>query len=303
MMRNLKLTIAVITMNRSNQLIEALDSCITCKLPNTEFLILDNASTDDTRQVVAQYQEVHPEISLRYYYSEENLGVGGGRSFVFEKAVGEYVYFLDDDAVVSPESRESFFVESLDYLDSHPQVASMTTQINDEIFGFDRTALASKEHFIDGLPLMFFYLGGSHFLRKAYFDVPLYLNIQYSSEEYAPSIRAADKGYFHVYNGNVSIIHKPKMNKWVEGSERMRRIQICCAAVVYATKKLLYPSVFHPVLWLGYTRRCQMYLKEYPGAKKEADAMARQIIQENPCKKVQPATVMKMYRLFGMTVF
>lgn len=298
-----KLTIAVITMNRSRQLVDALDSCLACKLPeNTEFVILDNASTDDTKQVVAQYKEAHPEILLHYYYSEENLGVGGGRSFVFENASGEYVYFLDDDAVIAPDSRDAFFVESLVFLDAHPQVASLTTQIYDEIFGNDRNEIASKEHFIDGYPLMFFYLGGSHFLRKRYFDAPLYFPIQYGSEEYAPSIRAMDKGYFHVYDGNISIIHKPKVNKWVDGSEHKRKILICGAAVVYATKRLLYPVVFHPILWLGYTRRCQMYLKEYPGAKQEADAMVRKIIRENPCKKVRISTVIQMYRNFGMTV-
>ena len=47
------LSIAVITWNRSKQLIEALESCLVCELPKeTEFIIIDNASTDDTEQVV-----------------------------------------------------------------------------------------------------------------------------------------------------------------------------------------------------------------------------------------------------------
>lgn len=303
-MEQFKLTIAVITMNRSLQLVNALDSCFACVLPeHTEFLILDNASTDDTAQVIARYREAHPETVIRYYYSEKNLGVGGGRSYLFEKAAGEYVYFLDDDAVIAPECQEHFFVDSVKFLDENTQVASLTTQIFDEIFGYGRTRCANKEHTVGGLPLMFFYLGGSHFLRKACFDAPLYLPIQYSSEEYLPSIKALDKGYVHAYMKDIKIIHKPKVNKWVDGTERMRKIQICCAAVVYATKKLLYPVMFYPILWAGYMRRCNMYLKEYPGAKEEADAMVRQIVRENPCSKVRISTVIKMYRTFGMTVF
>lgn len=47
------LSIAVITWNRSRQLAEALKSCFACNLPeNTEFVIIDNGSTDDTEQVV-----------------------------------------------------------------------------------------------------------------------------------------------------------------------------------------------------------------------------------------------------------
>lgn len=304
MIKEYKLTIAVITMNRSVQLVEALDSCLACTLPEkTEFVILDNASTDDTLQVLAQYKQAHPETVLNYHHSDENLGVGGGRSFVFDRAAGEYVYFLDDDAIIAPECHSTFFADSLAYLDAHPQVASMTTQIRDEILGFERMSFIQQEYRIDEMPLMYFYLGGSHFLRKECFDVPLYFPIQYGSEEYLPSIKAIDKGFFHVYNENLSIIHKPKVNKWVDGTARKRKVLICGAAVVYATKKLLYPAVFHPILWAGYQRRCNMYLKEYPGAKKEADAMVRQIIRENPCKKVRVSTVIRLFQTFGMTVF
>lgn len=299
-----KLTIAVITMNRSEQLVEALDSCMACALPEkTEFVILDNASTDKTKQVMEQYISEHPHIPIHYFYSPENLGVGGGRSYVFDKAQGEFVYFLDDDAVIAPESKDSFFVESLRFMEKHESVASMTTQIYDEVFGYKRTAHIPETNKIDGMPVMFIYFGGSHFLRKRSFDSPLYFPLQYSSEEYAPSIRAMNKGLNHVFNKNISIIHKPKVNKWVDGTEKMRRIQICCAAVVYATKKLLYPTIFLPILWAGYERRCEMYLKEYPGAKKEADAMVKQIVKENKTKKIHISTVVKMYRNFGLTVF
>ena len=89
----------------------------------------------------------------------------------------------------------------------------------------------------------------------------------------------------------------------MDGSEKMRRVQICGAAVVYATKKLLYPTIFLPILWAGYERRCSMYLKEYPGAKKEADAMVKQIVKENKVEKIRIATVIRMYRDFGLTVF
>lgn len=303
MSKSCKLTIAVLTMNRKEQLFEALDSCLLCRLPlNTEFLILDNGSQDGTPREMERYIAAHPDVWLDYHFSQTNLGVGGGRAFLFEKASGEYVYFLDDDAVIAPESYDRFFVDSLQFLDTHPQVASMTTQVYDELCGYERTQLASKTHQVGGLPRMFFYLGLSHFLRKSSFDSPLYFPIRYGAEEYAPSIRAADRGYFHVYEEKLRIIHKPKVNKWVEGSAYMRNIIISGAAVIYATKKLLYPRVFHPVLYLGYRLRCRKHMAAYPGAKKEADAMARRIIAENPCKRVRFGTVIRLYRTFGKTV-
>lgn len=296
------LSIAVITMNRSDQLVEAISSCLACKLPEkTQFVILDNASTDDTQE---RLKDLKDKISyeIECFYSEKNLGVGGGRSFVFEKAKGKYVYFLDDDAIIDPKCKDEFFIKSIGYLEKNTLVASLTTEIYDEIFGFNRTADASKNT-VDGLPKKFAYLGGSHFLRKAYFSIPLYFNIIYGSEEYAPSIKAIDEGYSHVFDKSISIIHKPKVNKWVEGTDGMRNVQIRMAAVPYATKKILYPWIFYPILWLGYRKRCKKYLTEYSGAIKESKEIAKQIIKDNKCKKIRIRTVIKMYREFGLTVF
>lgn len=297
-----QLTIAVITMNRSEQLVEAINSCLDCKLPEkTQFVILDNASTDDTQEKLSELKKNSP-YDLEYFYSDKNLGVGGGRAFVFEKAKGKYVYFLDDDAIIAPECRDSFFVKPIEYLERNENVASLTTEIFDELFGDKRTENVS-ENKIDGQALVFTYCGGSHFLRKSCFSLPLYFNIIYGSEEYAPSIRAIDKGYSHVIDKSIRIVHKPKVNKWVDGTDRMRNIQIRAAAVPYATKKILYPWIFFPILWLGYSKRCKKYLTEYKGAKKEAKEMVKRIRKDNKSNKVRIKTVIKMYKEFGLTVF
>lgn len=297
------LSIAVITMNRAQQLEEALESCLHCKLPEeTEIVVLDNASTDQTSSVIDRIKKKYPQYLFRYYYSETNLGVGGGRSYVFEKADGKYIYFLDDDAIISPENCETFFVESIKFLEEHDEVASLTTRIQDEVFGEKRNEIASR-FTLDGKKMMFFYLGGSHFLKKASFSSPLYFNIKYGGEEYAPSIKAMDKGYYHVFDESISIIHKPKVNKWIDGTERMRSVQISCAAVVYATKRILYPTIFFPVIWAFYQIRCKKYLSRYKGAKEEANSLVKEIIENNSCKKVKVKTVCKMYQRFGLTVF
>ena len=72
---------------------------------------------------------------------------------------------------------------------------------------------------------------------------------------------------------------------------------------MYATKKLLYPLIFHPILKLGYNRRCKQYLSPYPGAKKESDEIVKQLVKTNKVKKIKTTTVIRMYRDFGLTVF
>ena len=61
-----KLTIGIVTMNREEQLEEALYSCLRTNLPNkTEFVVIDNASTDNTEKVV---KEILTNSGYEYYY-------------------------------------------------------------------------------------------------------------------------------------------------------------------------------------------------------------------------------------------
>lgn len=301
-MDNITLTIAVITMNRAEQLSEALESCISCKLPkNTEFVIVDNASTDNTRDIISAFEKQHSEYVFRTQYSSENLGVGGGRSLAFDLSSGEYVYFLDDDAVIAEESRGTFFVDTVDYLDKNKNVASLTTRIYDELLAYNREVEYSKKTKVSGLPIVFKFLGGSHFLRRAYFEKPLYFDIKYGCEEYAPSIKAQDKGYFHVYDDHVYIIHKPKVNKWIKGTSSQEYVESCACAARYATKRMLYPSIFLPLLWLAYERRCYKYLRQYTGAKKRTDALVKEIMHSNKAEKISFACVIKLIKEFGLT--
>lgn len=297
------LSIVILTMNRKDQVIEALESCMASNLPDdTEFVIVDNHSTDGTGEIVKSYTEDHPKYDFQYEYEEKNLGVGGGRSRAFDLAKGKYLYFLDDDAVISSESADIFFIEPIAYLEKNINVASITTKIIDTTFKGDRNDNFSAEN-IDGRPLIFKYLGGSHFLRKSAFESPLYFSIQYGSEEYAPSIIAQDKGLYHVYFDDISIIHQPKVNKWVAGTADMEYVVSCGIAVAHATKIVLYPAIFRPILALAHYRRCKMYLSQYDGAIEECNAMIKDIMRDNSHKKIKIKTVIKMYREFGLTVF
>ena len=112
----MKLSICVITMNRAAQLREALGSCLACELPaETEFVVIDNASTDHTEQVV---REILDASGYPYYYEKlsKNIGAGGGRNYAYEKACGEYVYGLDDDATIAFDKDSRFFMRAVEIL-------------------------------------------------------------------------------------------------------------------------------------------------------------------------------------------
>lgn len=78
----MKLSIGLVTMNRERQVAEAIQSCLQSNLPNeTEFVVINNASTDNTETVVKSILDSsgYPYV---YYKTESNIGAGGGEPFI-----------------------------------------------------------------------------------------------------------------------------------------------------------------------------------------------------------------------------
>lgn len=300
-MNKRKLSIVVITMNRCDQVVEALESCFYCTLPyDTEFIIVDNASIDNTRKNILEIINKYENYIIDYYKLEKNKGVAGGRLYGFEKATGEYVYFLDDDAVIDKKNRNNFFIDSINFLDENKKIASLSTHVEDKVFG-DRTPKIAKDLY-KGKARIFTFIGTSHFLRKDAFSKSLYLNIEYGAEEFYPSILAIDNGFINLYDNSIGIIHKPKINKWIDNSDSKRDIVIKSVAIPYATKHILYPEVFYPIMFFAYQIRLFKNLRQYKNSKKEVELIYNKLIlSQHP--KIKAKTVLFMFKEFGFTVF
>ena len=300
-MGNFELSICVVTMNRANQLKDALESCINCNLPqNTEFVIIDNASTDNTQEITFKVLE---NSGYRFYYEKlpENLGVGGGRNYAFKKCSGKYIYVLDDDAVVSTENVD-FFTMAIEYFNKYDDIVTLTTQIYDTALEDNRLSIVGKIIY-DGLYPCKMFCGGSHFLRKEFFEEPPYFNNKYGYEEIPPSLYVADAGKKNVFCPELLIIHKPTIDKWDKTKKENIDILINDCATVYALKKMLYPCVFSLLLSFAYHKRCKLYLKDRD-SKKQADKLAKNILRKYPkMKKIKITTVVEEYKKFGLSVF
>lgn len=301
---NIKLSIAIITYNRCSQLLEAIESCCDCILPEEcEIVIVDNASTDNTESTIRLYMQNNPTRRIIYDKQKSNLGVGGGRARAFELSSGKYVYFMDDDAVIDPKHKDSFFMKSILIMDDDLSIASLTTAIHDVHFGDSRNCKNITGRVdSNGTFEVYRYNGGSHFLRKEVFDNPLYPSVKYANEELIPSILAVDKGFRNVYYGGVQIIHKPIINKWND-KDTIDRINVQSISNKFALKALQYPIVFYPLLRLSFEIRCVKQLKGLPRGRQMAKDMAKDILTTNKVKRVSIRTIIKLYRKFGGQVF
>lgn len=60
-----------------------------------EVICIDDCSPDGSKQIVQDYQKLHPNLVLIEH--EENKGLGGARNTGMKAAKGEYLWFIDSD--------------------------------------------------------------------------------------------------------------------------------------------------------------------------------------------------------------
>ena len=90
-----KISILIPTYNRANFLEHALNSITGQIEKDVECVIFDNASNDNTEEIVQKFQSKYPYI--RYYKNDSNVGPDQNLVNCIEHAQGEYVWCFGDD--------------------------------------------------------------------------------------------------------------------------------------------------------------------------------------------------------------
>lgn len=98
---NKRVSAVICTLNRAEYLRKALASLVNQTLTedNYEIIIVDNGSVDNTYQLVND--ECIKKGNIRYIY-EPIIGLSHARNTGWRNSYGDYVAYLDDDAVASP---------------------------------------------------------------------------------------------------------------------------------------------------------------------------------------------------------
>lgn len=297
-----KLTIGLVTMNRERQVVEAIQSCLNSHLPNeTEFVVIDNASTDNTEEAV---EYILSNSGYTYYYEKlpENIGCGRGRNYAFSKSCGEYYYSLDDDAVIDAQCVD-FFTYAIDILEKNKEIVTLTTQIYDTAWKSNRLNETSVK-LSDDLYECKMFCGGSHFLRRSFFTSAPYFSNNYGYEELLPSLYVADAGYKNVFCNSIRIIHMPSVDKWDHSDKNNHTLLINECVLQYAIKKSVYPKVIVPILYMAYLARCNRYIKQIPNWKEKANDIYKQTEDSiKRLRRIHLKTVASLYKKFGKAIF
>ena len=105
-------TVIIPTFNRADMLKSAIDSVRRQNFSDWELIVVDDGSTDHTREVVAQFQD-----SIRYIY-QKNQGPAAARNTGIRHARGRFIAFLDSD----DQWLENKLAEQIKVLSAQPEM-------------------------------------------------------------------------------------------------------------------------------------------------------------------------------------
>lgn len=88
------ISIIVPVYNSERFIKKCLDSILTQSYKYFELIIVDDGSTDRSFSICQEYSERDDRIKL---FRQRNLGVSAARNYALDKAVGDYVMFVDSD--------------------------------------------------------------------------------------------------------------------------------------------------------------------------------------------------------------
>jgi len=100
--------------NGAKTIVDAVNSVLDSNFTDYEIIIVDDGSTDETREVLKQYLS-HPKIS---YIFQQNRGLSSARNTGINNSKGNYLVFLDDDDVIGVEKLAS----QSTFLNLHPKI-------------------------------------------------------------------------------------------------------------------------------------------------------------------------------------
>ncbi len=263
----IQVSIVILSHNRLDELSRNLPRLLSESHYPDEFqiIVVDNNSTDGTREFLTELQKKHPEITL--VLNDRNLGVAGGRNVGLKRAVGEIVLCLDDDAFLSPDQFghiASAFGQDPTLGVFCPLVIHGETKLPQNPHGNQRVEIAN-------------YHGAAHAFRKEALEKIGFLDEEcfFGGEELDSSIRLYDAGYRCVYFSEVVALHYSFMRPGPHGLDRYLRWTYNYARILYKNfpesmakcyaNRLLIARTFHGMRFFGTSAIVQVWKADRKG--------------------------------------
>jgi GT2 family glycosyltransferase len=91
------LSVTIVTYNSARFIQKCLESVLEQKYPHKEVIVIDNASTDGTADILEQFED-----RCRIVYNDENVGFAAAQNQAIELSAGDWVLTLNPDVLLLP---------------------------------------------------------------------------------------------------------------------------------------------------------------------------------------------------------
>lgn len=98
-----KVTVAIPVYNVENYIKHSLLSALNQTYDNIEYILVDDRGTDKSMDIVKDILSNHKRgADVRIVTHPHNIGLGGARNSSIANATGDYIYFMDSDDTIEP---------------------------------------------------------------------------------------------------------------------------------------------------------------------------------------------------------
>lgn len=140
-------SIIVPVYNVEQYLAYCLDSVLAQTYPHLEIICINDGSTDSSLSILKRYADRDRRIIV---ISQENKGLSASRNVGLKHAKGQYVYFLDSDDLIVPESIQELLAvaekEELDILYYDYKMSFENPLVEEQFHGRWENKPRSKEY-------------------------------------------------------------------------------------------------------------------------------------------------------------
>ena len=213
----MNLSIIILTCNQCELTLRCLKSLnVFLSDQQTEIIVIDNGSFDNTEEKVKKYFP-----SVRFYKLNQNGGVAKGRNYGVSKAKGKRILFLDNDTIASENAIKGLY----EFLDNHkdcgivgPKLISPSGKIQESFKDYPgigikiKNWIFKKDAVVNYNPPLhepFYVIGAAQMFDKELFDKlgGLDSKIFFGPEDADFCINIRRSGKKIIYNPEFSIIH------------------------------------------------------------------------------------------------
>ncbi len=103
------ISIVIPVYNQADKITKTLKSIEAQSFKDFEVIIVNDGSSDDIENVFASFVKSSNTSNSYLFINQENKGAPAARNRGFREVNGNYVFFLDADAVLKPEALESLY--------------------------------------------------------------------------------------------------------------------------------------------------------------------------------------------------